>query len=523
MYVLADIEWLTDVDGRRSMTQLAALKVDEGWNTTDSFDKLIRPRSRNLCNWSDIAFRGGTAESFKSADDIHSVLSGFRRWLDDEDVILWWHNDSERVFCRSVEKTLEVSDEHRMICLNEYVYRYLCVSEKQKGSPYKLAEVTGFKADKRRMHCSRYDVMVMQKLMLSMIFPQKLLDRPLDNQKNMALCEGTDLKYQYEYFSNTIHLCGCSELSQSGSPTKGYRKLDTAFSKGFRICRCCRADLISFLIDRNRTESESKKYTYIFAADSEVYHRYDCRIGLSAKNMLGTRRYDLVSAMGKKPCSVCRPTSEDKQKPKPLKENTMLSHEELNALQRHSEAVQERKGRLDTELTDRERSDIITLTQPGHSFWASRCSRSFHLRRCGVMKSASGIRGFARYEDAVRAGYTPCRRCCPTAEDDITLSIPIDNKERSGESVGDLELMCRKAGYTYSYSEPYLCVETSVGRWRIKTDAIPVRLEHVNLVMQPVTSPYHIQPRIFLSLSDTFRYIKKHDRYLKKKAEKKQK
>lgn len=48
-----------------------------------------------------------------------------------------------------------------------------------------------------------------------------------------------------------------------------------------------------------------------------------------------------------------------------------------------------------------------------------------------------------------------------------------------------------------------------VGKWKIDMDLRPVRLEHINLISQPEnTKKYHVQPRLFLSLKDTFDYIK---------------
>ena len=51
-----------------------------------------------------------------------------------------------------------------------------------------------------------------------------------------------------------------------------------------------------------------------------------------------------------------------------------------------------------------------------------------------------------------------------------------------------------------------------VGKWKIDMDMRPVRLEHINLVSQQEnTKKYHVQPRLFLSLKDTFDYIMRHD------------
>ena len=59
-----------------------------------------------------------------------------------------------------------------------------------------------------------------------------------------------------------------------------------------------------------------------------------------------------------------------------------------------------------------------------------------------------------------------------------------------------------------------------VGKWKIDMDLRPVRLEHINLVSQPEnTKKYHVQPRLFLSLKDTFDYIMRHDNALMKRIE----
>lgn len=62
-------------------------------------------------------------------------------------------------------------------------------------------------------------------------------------------------------------------------------------------------------------------------------------------------------------------------------------------------------------------------------------------------------------------------------------------------------------------------METMVGRWKIDASTRPVRLAHINLVREPEnTEDYHVQPRLFLSLRDTFDYILRHDYALIKEA-----
>lgn len=44
MYVLIDMEWVTNRHGDHWPTQLAAIRVDEEWQTVDSFSVLFRPK-----------------------------------------------------------------------------------------------------------------------------------------------------------------------------------------------------------------------------------------------------------------------------------------------------------------------------------------------------------------------------------------------------------------------------------------------------------------------------------------------
>ena len=51
MFVLADMEWMTNENGHFSPTQIAAVKVDENWNEVDTFSSFIRPRDTAFHDW----------------------------------------------------------------------------------------------------------------------------------------------------------------------------------------------------------------------------------------------------------------------------------------------------------------------------------------------------------------------------------------------------------------------------------------------------------------------------------------
>ena len=97
------------------------------------------------------------------------------------------------------------------------------------------------------------------------------------------------------------------------------------------------------------------------------------------------------------------------------------------------------------------------------------------------------------------------------------MSIPLSNYTRFGETLDLLDAMCDEFGYTHQYDDRCYIIVTPVGKWRIDVYARPVKVEHVNFVTSGQNAGYHKQPRIFLSLTDTFNYIQRHDQSLEEK------
>ena len=198
-----------------------------------------------------------------------------------------------------------------------------------------------------------------------------------------------------------------------------------------------------------------------------------------------------------------------------------LSKDEQSAIGRFNRAKQEREAAFKKgSLSDAEKSNIMALSQPGLAFWASKGYRTFHRRNCPQITGLNQLVGFPRYQDAVRAGYCPCRHCKPSLKQDVVYSIPITNKKRAGESVETLVQLCTEHCLPFHHDNRYFEMQTMVGKWKIDMDMRPVRLEHINLVSQQEnTKKYHVQPRLFLSLKDTFDYIMRHDNALMKRIE----
>jgi hypothetical protein len=193
-----------------------------------------------------------------------------------------------------------------------------------------------------------------------------------------------------------------------------------------------------------------------------------------------------------------------------------LSKDEERAVRRFRQAKEERESAFKKDdLSEQERRKVLALTQPGLAFWSSKGYRTFHLRNCPKLAGLTDLAGFPRYQDAVSAGYKPCRFCKPSKKHDVAYSIPITNQVRKNETVDMLCELCKKNDLPWDFNGSIFSLQTAVGKWRIYTNIRPVKLEHINLVYNPGnTEKYHVQPRLFLSLVDTFEYILRHDQQL---------
>ena len=530
MFVLTDIEWMTNTAGHFSPTQLAAIKVDAEWNEVDRFASFIRPRDSEFHDWKHVAYTGGTATEFLHARNAHNVLQSFLEWLAKDDIILWWYDESDTVLKKLVSLIFKTKLSNKTVAINEYVYSFLAGQQNSRGNAYKIAQARGIETNADQMHYAMNDAIVMRKLMKKIGYPQADLLKPVVREKKewYPSEQSKELPYQYDPKTNTVHYKDCPELLISGAITKGYETWKTPLKKGYKPCDCCKEEYQKAFRERNLDTLERTQYTYVYAPNSKIFHRYSCGIMLSAKSILGTRKYETVIRTGRTSCKICNPTPGDIYRPLPaqlkiarLQKNTkkMVAKEDAKAILRQKVAAEERYRRLkDDSLSQQERNDIFTLTQPRFAFWVGQGYQTFHLRTCPKLQEVSNLRGFGTYKEATRAGYTPCRKCRPTAKYDIKVSIPITNRVREDEKVEDLEAMCLEAGYAHHREGAYLYLETPVGKWRVNVSESPVKLDHINLVKTPGARKYHEQPRIFLSFIDTFDYIKRHDEELERKA-----
>lgn len=538
MFVLADIEWVTDEYESEYPTQLAAVRVDEGWNETDSFSAFIRPKNGEAPSINHIAYRGGKTEDFLNADTLSDVLTSFEGWLSEEDIIVWWHYESNKVFRKICRLIWGRRMKNISLTANQHVYAFLAGKAVSQGNIYKIVASRGVDTKKYIPHFSLDDVRVMRELLRTIDYPQPKLLEPVEQYEKAVQAVKTQQIFAYKYDSsaNTIHRSDCQYISGKAVNTVSYRSLKKLLGKGYKPCDCCKKEYNDLFRERNADIISRTRYNYVYSPLSGVFHKPDCKRILSAKKILGTEYYQKIADTGRVPCKICNPQPQDelekriakksgkalkKTVPKRKNKEKFANHEERKAVMRQRAAIEERDGKLKiANLSDTEKHDIYTLTHPGYAFWVGRGYRNFHLRTCSKMQGISNLKGFGTYNDAVRAGYTPCRHCKPTAKHDVKYSIPITSRKRIGDTVRNLEEMCEAEGYIYTINEGRFCLETSAGKWRILLETSPLKLEHINLIRTPNEKNYHEQPRLFLSLSDVFNYIKRHDEELLKQKEK---
>lgn len=278
--------------------------------------------------------------------------------------------------------------------------------------------------------------------------------------------------------TNQIHMENCTRAdAKQMVPCT----LDSGLRKGYHPCDCCRDVVRRARVEKNQCSIRQAHFRFVFTLDSSVYHRPDCPCILGAKRIAGKQNYDKLVETGRHPCKRCKPEPPA-----------------------HKPAGIEKP---------------IALINNAYPFWAEKGYDTFHLTGCKSLKGMKQLHGYSHYRNAISAGLRPCRHCRPTVKYDPVPVIPVCGTPQEGETVEEILERCEKAGFIGTLRKSRLLILTPVGRWRMELDAMPITLEHINLIRDPYNkTEYHQQPRTFLSMLDAFRYIRKHDARLKSKV-----
>ena len=535
MFVIADIEWATNRTYRITPTQLSAVKVDENWNIVDSFSHFIRPQDNSFYNCTDVAYAGGKVTDFLYAKSAYEVLNEFSHWCTADDTLLWWHKNSKNTFEKFNGIILHKYTFPKTVIANDYVYSFISSDFFKNGySIYKIAQSLGIETDNMLEHYSKDDAIVFLEILKAVNKPQKEYLKSIEKIKRKEVSRKKELSSPYILDKNngTLHSNTCDHIKDIGNDITGYSDLRNVLKKNYRICPCIADEYKKTINQRASHIANTSQYNYIFLPHSTVFHKYSCKAFHNSIDIHGTTSYFGAIKTGRTPCKICNPTPYDKlkftpatkksaaKKKEPIK-NIPVSKEERKALKAQNTAAKAREEKLKKEnLSEQELSDIYTLTQPGLAFWAGQGYQNFHLRGCSKLHGVSNLKGFKSYEKAVAAGYTPCKKCHPTSKHDAQLSIPITNERRHGEKIEVVAPLCKAEGFTFLRSSNNAFIETPVGKWQINLASFPIKVFHINLVKTPEATTYHEQPRRFLSFTDTFEYIKRHDISIIKKTPK---
>ncbi len=538
MYVLMDIEWVTDGQDQIYPTQIAALRADTQWETEVSYYARIQPQDPMFFKWDHMGYTGGYANEFLSAPPLVEVEKQLLQWLKPDDILCWWREESNTVF-----HTFFPQIGNTNLALFPHISSYLHYSPYLIGSEYHIASQFGIKRGENR-HFAAADVETMCLALYLLKFPQELLEIPVEVHHNVF--QPQLHTFILDLNQQIIHDKNCDRI-QTASAIRETVSIDSLLGKGNRPCPCCAESYRKALRKRNRDTIARSEYCFVYTPDSRVFHTRNCDRILAAEQILGTVKYMTCLDTGRSPCRVCNPTVADesyrylkqaeiprrqshkkllktsipvKMPPKPEKNpkpnnpyGRSLTLQEERAMQRFIIAKAEREQlSKNTSLTSQERADALTLTQPSYAFWAASGFGNFHLRHCGKLKSLTALKGFSLYEDAVHAGYKPCKQCKPTPKNNLEISVPIYSKERPSESAEMLVDLCEGIGFQCERQRNTVQIETEKGIWRVYTNALPYKLEHINKIYGATNrTEFHTQPKIFLSLRDVWTYIKKHD------------
>ena len=98
MYVLIDMEWVDNKEGRCHPSQLAAMRVNEKWERQELFSMRIQPPDETFHIWDHVGYTGGYANEFLGAPPAKEVFKMLRQWLQPEDVLCWWQDTGLLLF-----------------------------------------------------------------------------------------------------------------------------------------------------------------------------------------------------------------------------------------------------------------------------------------------------------------------------------------------------------------------------------------------------------------------------------------
>ncbi len=530
MLVLMDMEWIELSGHFFCPTQISAMRVDSKWSCIDRFDALIKPYGKSRQKWEHMAYSGYQPEQFLTADSAPVVFMNLFRWLCEDDILCWWVDHPAIVFRSVIRKMLRRGVNHTMRTVYPAWSKEISDGHLMVGSPYRLAKDRSIPVPTVE-HSSANDVEALRALLYASSTSQNavnssLVDWDIMDKASRQAALASQYMLLYDTQDKLLHKPDCPKIRYF-SATQGYSAYQSCIQAKMTPCRCCKEE---YQAENRRLAQEvirKCRFNYTYEQGGTNFHRTGCihAARIPYMQLRGSVYYQNCLDKGLQPCGWCKPSLKQqvithspaaaKETPEPAgwTATRALTRPEKVALRRHETAQKERRALIkdQREKTQTELHDEHVLTVTGYAFWNATGYQTFHLRHCKRLSRISDLNGFPRYQDAIRAGLTPCRECKPSQKYDIIKSVPIYQEKRENESAEVLDRLCEKHGYTHSCDGTRYFIETSIGKWRIDIATHPVDVHHINLATGKDTAHYHKQHRLFLSLQDTFEYIRRHD------------
>ena len=508
MYVIMDMEWFRVGEHRICPTQIAALRVDAHWRTLSMFFERMRPQDGVTPPWGHVAFTGASQAEFQAASSASTVLGRLERWLRPDDVLCWWLDDPPKKFALLVEVLLKRCFIQRRRILRPYFLAFADDGKAVRGEPYDLARDRGISIP-GAAHCAMNDVVVVQRLMRAMNIPTSALEGPAHKREAPKTQRAFPLWYDQK--TGLVHAADSPLPCAAPRPAGRHgQDLSGPWLPALPNVRRAGVEARPAGIQR-RKHPPAPLRLLLFPRFPGLPSRRLSRAPLHPAHFQRAVYYDTCVNTGRRPCKRCKPVPGlfAFAAPRTEKESVApwLDKKAKRALARHRQAVQERESARQTEMTDTQRRDMATLTATDCAFWASRGYKTFHLRTCRKLNGLTHLRGFSTCQQALNAGYQPCRECKPTPKYDIQISMSLETREREDETPENLLALCARLGLNCEYEEPLLRVHTAVADWKLNLTMRPVIIEH----KPQGSADYHRQHRMFLSVTDAIHYIHTHD------------
>lgn len=184
-----------------------------------------------------------------------------------------------------------------------------------------------------------------------------------------------------------------------------------------KICTLLLSILLStaFLLESYPAlPADAEEITYVLNTNTKKFHRPDCSSvsSMKSKNRYdSTQSYEEITAAGYVPCKNC--------KPQPLSGNaSATSTRSTSAVStRSTSAVSTRSASTaSTRSTAKASVSAASQQNTGITYVLNTNTKKFHLPGCSsvsAMKQKNRSDTSMSYEEVIRQGYEPCKKCNP--------------------------------------------------------------------------------------------------------------